>query len=164
MSEQISITPQQHQKIIEYLDEARSKHMHLLYICIAGSVLLALPGLMLLGGYGGNRYSLLAGIGWFVSIVGTVILLLTGYQRVFGSNAPINQFKQHNYSCERITVSQLSGSEGRPPYLVTDSLGKQYVCPVYLEMKAMRQGGTAIGIYLSGSTNFVVHDASADTF
>ena len=164
MSQQITITPQQHQKILEYLDEARSKHMNMLYVCIAGSVLLALPGLMLLGGYGGNRYSLLAGVAWFGCLIGTLLLVITGYQKVFGANAPINLIKQHNYSCGKITVSQCSGSEGRPPYLVTDALGKQYICPIYLEFKALRPGGTAVAVYLPGGTSFAVHDASADAF
>lgn len=164
MEQKATITEQQRQKIIEYLDEARSKHMHLLYICIAGSVLLALPGLMLLGGYGGNRYSMAAGLLWYVCLAGLVVLFLTGWKKKFGPQASISQLKQNNYSCQLIAVSQLSGSEGRPPYLVTDSLGKQYVCPVYLEFKQLRQGGTAVGIYLPDGTCLAVHNTADDTY
>lgn len=158
-----NITEQQYQKVLQYLDEARSKHMHLMYLSVGGSVLLALPGLMLLRGIPGSMYETLAGMLWFVCLIGTVILVLTGYQKKFGSNAPISMFKQRNFSCESITVSQLSGSEGRPPYLVHDSLGKQYICPVYLEFKQLRQGGKAIGIYLPDGTCLAVHDTAEDT-
>lgn len=164
MNNQANITEQQREKIVEYLDEARSKHMHLLYVCVAGSVLFLLPGLMLLGGYGGNRYSVAAGAAWFLCIIGTVVLFLTGYQKKFGKAAPIEQMKQHNFSCERITIAQLSDSMGKPPYLISDSLGKQYVCPIYLEFKQLQRGGNAIGIYLPDGTCFAVHDTSEDTY
>lgn len=164
MNNQANITEQQCQKVIEYLDEARSKHMHLLYVCVAGSILLLIPGLMVLGGYGGSRESVLAGYAWFLCVGGAIVLFLTGYQKKFGSRAPIAQMKQRNFSCERIQIAQLSGSEGRPPYLATDSLGKQYVCPIYLEFKQLRQGGDAIGIYLMDGTCFVVHDTANDTY
>lgn len=164
MNNQANITEQQLQKIIEYLDEARSKHMHLLYVCIAGAVLFLLPGLMLLGGYGGNRYSYLAGIAWVLCVVGGIVLFLTGNQKKFGKGAPIERMKQRNFSCEYITVSQLSDSMGKPPYLVSDSLGKQYICPIYLEFKQLRRGGNAIGIYLTDGTCFAVHDTAEDTY
>lgn len=164
MNERITITEEQYRKLLEYLDEVRSKHMNKLYLCIAGSVLLAVPGLMLLFGYGGGRYVALAGLGWIGSLAGTVILLVTGYQKVFGSNAPITHFKQRNYSCGKITISQLSDSAGRPPYLVSDTLGKQYVCPVFLEFKAMRRGGTATSVILPDGTAFAVHDADSSSY
>lgn len=164
MNNRVTITELQYQKALQYLDDARSKHLHLMYISVGGSVLLASPGLMLLGGIPGDRYMTLAGMMWFACLIGTVILFLTGYQRKFGRNSTYAQFKERHYSCEMITIDQLSGSEGRPPYLVTDQLGKQYICPVYLEFKQLRQGGNAIGIYLMDGTCLVMHDTAEDTY
>lgn len=155
------ITPVQKQKLIEYLEEKRSKHMNLMYICIAGSVLLFLPGLSLFASNYGNIYSNLAGCLWIVCVVGLVILLLTGYQKHFGGNSAISCAKRGAYSCAPITVGTVSGNEGRPPYLLSDSMGNQYICPVYMEFKYMRTGSTAVGVTLVNGMRFAFSEATA---
>lgn len=150
----LTITDEQQRKLLEYLDEARSKHMHMLYLCIAGDVLCAIPGIMLLAGISASRYTDLAGILWFASIIGTVVLFLTGYRKVFGSGCAYDQVKQKNYYCEEVTISQRSGGEGKPPYLVSDQRGKQLICPVYLEFKALQIGSRALAVNLPNGTSF----------
>ena len=161
---QTQITSQQQQKLVEYLDEARSKHMHLIYICIAGAVLLFLPGLSLLtAGEFSNLYVSVAGFFWIVSIIGLVILLLTGYQKYFGGNSAISCAKRGAYSCAPITVSSVSGSEGRPPYLLNDSAGNQYICPVYIEFKYLHAGSMAIGVTLVNGMRFAFCEPGANS-
>ena len=156
---QTQITAHQQQKLVEYLDEARSKHMHMLYICVAGSVLLLLPGLSLFTGFG-NMYSNLAGVLWILSVIGLVILLVTGYQKYFGGNCAYSCAKRGAYSCGEITVSTVSGSEGRPPYLLNDAAGNQYICPVYMEFKTMHAGCTAIGVTLINGMRFAFSESN----
>ncbi|MBR3045909.1 MAG: hypothetical protein IKI45_15680 [Oscillospiraceae bacterium] len=157
-----AITENQKRKILEYLDDARSKHLHMLYLCIAGDVLLFLPGIAIFSGFA-NRYVTLAGALWFICLIGTAILLLTGWNRVFGSNSAYARMQRNEYSCEYITVSTTSDSAGRPPYLLNDSLGQQYVCPIFVEFKLLHAGSRAIGIYLNDGTRFAVHDTAGDT-
>ena len=157
MDTQARITNHQKEQIVQYLDEARSKHLHLLYICIAGAVLFAVPGLMILGGYQVGGYAGLAGICWFLCLIGGVILFLTGYNKKFGSKSPYNQVKSGSYTCELITISEKSGSEGKPPYLANDTKGRQFVCPVYLEFKHLQVGQQAVGVELVDGTSFVMN-------
>ncbi len=150
---EVNITEQQHQKLLQYLDEARGKFMNMLYICIGGSVLLCLPGLTLFNGFG-TRYSRMAGILWYVALIGLIVLLVTGYPKYLGSNSAYACAKRRAYFCTPITISNVSGSEGRPPYLLNDTMGNQYVCPVYLEFKSFRSGGGAIGVTLTNGTRY----------
>ncbi len=149
-----NITEQQHQKLIQYLEDARGKHMNLLYISIAGSVLLFFPGMSLLSGFG-NLYSTLAGVLWIVCVIGLVVLLATGYQKYFGGNSAYACAKRRAYSCAAITVGNVSGSEGRPPYLLNDAMGNQYISPIYMEFKTFRSGGSAIGVTLVNGMRYV---------
>lgn len=160
---EVTITEQQHQKLVQYLDDARGKHMNLMYLCIAGSVLLFLPGVTLLTGFG-NVYVTLAGVGWFCCIIGLVILFLTGYQKHFGSNSAYSCAKRRAYSCSSITVSTVSGSEGRPPYLLNDTLGMQYISPVYMEFKKFHAGGTAIGVTLINGMRYAFAEPETDIY
>ena len=173
MTQKANITEEQYQKITEFLDDLRSKHLHKLYVSIAGSVLLALPGFATLASlqfsekvgiktHFGNIFSDLAFFVWLFSLGAMIVLLLTGYQKTFGPQALINRFKRMEYTCAYITVGQLSGSEGRPPYLMKDAGGTDYYVPLYLDFKQMKPGGPAIGIYMvSGGERFAVSLPSA---
>ena len=176
MRPRAGLTEVQFQRIVDFLEEERSKHMHKMYVSVGGSILLAIPGLVTLSsiqysqkvgmtGHAGNRFSDLAFFLWLVCVGATVVLFLTGFQKKFGNMALINRFKREEFTCERITVSGISGGEGRPPYLMRDTNGTDYYVPVYLEYKEMKPGAPAIGIYMtSGGERFAVHDASTDTF
>lgn len=164
MYERPEITENQKQKLIEYLDEARSKHMHLMYIAIAGSVLLFIPGMGMLAavvspnaaGFYAYRGTAVFAV-WLICVIGLVVLFLTGYQKKFGSRAPISCIKRGEFTCEYAEIAQLSDIQGRPPYLMTDILGTQYVVPNYLECKQMRIGMRVIGIY-AGEYRFAMMD------
>ena len=170
------LTETQFQHIIEYLEEERSKHMQKLYVSVGGSILLAIPGFVTLSslqyakkvgmtGHAGNRFSDAAFLAWLVCVGATIVLFLTGYQKKFGKMALINRFKREEFTCEYITVGGISGSEGRPPYLMRDTNGVDYYVPVYLEFKQMKPGASAIGIYMAtGSERFAVHDTAMDTY
>lgn len=158
-----SITDEQHRKILEYLDEARSKHMNMLYLCIAGDVLLLLPGVTLFKGYG-NIYSMLAGALWYFCLIGTAILLLTGWNKKIGSNSAYARMQRREYSCEYITVSTTSDSAGRPPYLLNDARGQQYICPIFMEFKLLHAGSRAVGVCLNDGTRFAVHDSANGSY
>ncbi|MBP0967372.1 MAG: hypothetical protein J5722_07045 [Oscillospiraceae bacterium] len=174
MTRKAELREDQYQRIIEFLDEQRSKFMHKLYISIGGSVLLAVPGMVTLSniqyskavgmdGHAGNRSSDAAFYLWVICVIVTIVLLLTGFQNKFGARALINRFKRREFTCEFVTVGQLSGGEGRPPYLMKDSLGTDYYVPVFLDYKQLKPGGPAIGIYMtSGGERFAVHDPSQD--
>lgn len=148
-----NITEQQYQKLLQYLDESRSKHMTLMYICIGGTVLDFLPGITMFSGFG-NVYVTLAGFLWICCVIGLIVLFLTGYQKHFGGNSSYSCVKRRAYSCAPITISTVSGSEGRPPYLLNDSLGLQYVSPVYMEFRKFRAGSNAIGLTLINGKRF----------
>ena len=174
MTHKAELREDQYQRIIEFLDEQRSKFMHKLYISIGGPVLLAVPGIITLSnmayskrvgmsGHVGNRTSDAAFYVWVICVVATVILFITGYQSKFGPRALINRFKRREFSCEFVTVGQLSGGEGRPPYLMKDSLGTDYYVPVFLDYKQLKIGGPAIAVYMtSGGERFAVHDPAAE--
>lgn len=174
MTRRAELREDQYQRIIEFLDEQRSKFMHRLYVSIGGTVLLAIPGLVTLSNmaysknvgmsaHAGNRYSDAAFYLWVICAVATVILLITGYQSKFGSRALINRFKRREFTCEFVTVGQLSGGDGRPPYLMKDTLGTDYYVPVFLDYKQMKPGLTAIAVYMTtGGERFAVHDTYND--
>lgn len=162
MNEKARITNHQKEQIVQYLDEARSKHMHLLYIAIGGGVLCAVPGIMLLNGFSGNFYSSIAGLFWYICLIGGAVLFFTGYNKKFGPKSPYSMVKSGNYTCELITVSQKSGSEGRPPYLVSDQRGRQFICPVYLEFKHIQVGQQAVGVELIDGTSYVMNIPTDD--
>lgn len=165
MYERPEITETQKQKLIEYLDEARSKHMHMMYIAIAGTVLFFIPGIGVLGEllspndtlFVMPRSSIYFAV-WIICVIMLAVLFLTGYQKKFGSHAPISCIKRGEYTCEYAEIAQLSDIQGRPPYLMTDMLGNQYVVPVYLECKQMRIGMRVIGVY-AGNERFAMMDA-----
>lgn len=170
-----NITEDQYNKLIAYLEDARGRHMNMLYASIAGSVILTVPGLIVLGsiqynrnlgmtGYAGNRSTDFVFILWLFCLAATVVLFLTGFQRKFGSQCPLSRVKRREFTCENITVGQLSTSEGKPPYLMMDSLGTSYVCPIFLEYKQLKTGMPAIGIFLADGTRFAVHNAALDTY
>ena len=174
MTRKAELRGDQYERIIEFLDEQRSKFMHRLYISMGGTVLLAVPGIMTLSNmayakkvgmssHAGNRASDAAFYVWVICVVATIILLITGYQSKFGTRALINRFKRREFSCEFVTVGQLSGGEGRPPYLMKDSLGTDYYVPVFLDYKQLKIGGPAIAVYMtSGGERFAVHDPAAE--
>lgn len=170
------LTETQFQRIIDFLDEERSKYLHKMYISIGGTILLAIPGLVTLSnmqyskavgmdGHAGNRFSDAAFILWVLCAVTSVVLFFSGYQSKFGPRALINRFKRQEFTCDYVTVAMLSGGEGRPPYLMKDMLGTDYYVPVFLDYKQMKPGSTAIAVYMtSGGERFAVHDTSADTY
>ena len=164
MNTQVNLTESQYQHLLEALDEERSKFMNLLYFSVGGSILLLIPGIMVVTGRGGGIYVSIAGVLWLLCVVMAVVLLITGYQKKFGSNCPHSQLKNRNYTCERIHVASKSGAEGRPPYLLTDVMGNQFVCPIYMEFKYIRQGGSAIGVFFPSGGRYAVHDPSGDTY
>ena len=168
-----NLTEDQFNKIINFMEEARAKHMQKLYVSVGGSILLAIPGLITLSsiqsskaaglsGHFGNLWSDAAFVLWLICLGATVVFFLTGYQKQFGSQCQLNRFKRHEFSCEHITVGELSGSEGKPPYLMKDSFGSDYICPVYLEFKQLKVGGPAIGVYLTGGERYAVHNPAND--
>ena len=169
-----SITEEQYEKIHAFLDELRSKHLHKMYISIGGSILLTIPGLITLSsiqysekigmeGHAGNRFSDAAFLLWLLCLGATVVLFLTGYLKQFGSQAVVNRFKRREFSCTYVRVGQMSGSEGRPPYLMKDAGGTDYYVPLYLDFKRMKPGETAIGIFMtSGGERFAVSIPSED--
>ena len=161
------IQENQRQKLIQYLSEARSKYMYLLYIAAGGSILFLLPALqsisvmqvtrdLLPEGYAsrGSTYLYI----WILFVIIFAALFLMGFQRKFGKNAPINCIRRNDFTCEYVTVSQLSDIQGRPPYLMTDTLGTQFVVPVFLECKQMRIGMQVIGIYAADGSRFAMLD------
>ncbi|MCQ2407496.1 MAG: hypothetical protein MJ065_03080 [Oscillospiraceae bacterium] len=164
MTTQVNLTESQYQHLLAALDEERSKFMNLLYISAGGSILLLLPGIMSLSGRGGGLYVSAAGALWLICAIMTAVLLITGYQKKFGSNCPYSQLKNRNYTCELIQVTAKSGAEGRPPYLLTDVMGNQFVCPIYMEFKYIQPGGNAIGVFLQSGGRYAVHDPSNDTY
>ncbi len=174
MTAKAGLTEDQYQKIITFLDELRSKHMHKMYVSIGGSILLTIPGLITLSSlqysdklnmeqHAGNLFSDAAFILWLICLGATLVLFLTGYQKYFGSRALVNRFKRQEFSCTFVKVGQMSGSEGRPPYLMKDTAGTDYYVPLYLDFKQMKPGETAVGIFMTGGgERFAVSIPSSD--
>lgn len=160
MNTQVNLTEDQYRHLLDALEDERGKFMNLLYFSIGGSILLFLPGIMTVTGRGSGIYVQAAGVLWALCVVMAVVLFIMGYQKKFGSNCPHSQLKNRNYTCELIKVASKSGSEGRPPYLLTDVMGNQFVCPIYLEFKYIQVGGNAIGVFFPSGGRYVVHDSS----
>ena len=157
MYERPEITVSQKAKLAAYLDEVCSSHMHKMYVAIAGTILFLIPGIIVLAEFiiGADKgfdasYFRENGyfLAWIVSVGALVYLFLTGYQRKFGKNSLVNRVRRGEYTCEYIIIAQISDIQGKPPYLLLDTLGNQYVVPNYLECKQMRIGMRAVGLYV----------------
>ena len=133
MNTQVNLTESQYQHLLEALDEERSKFMNLLYFSVGGSILLLIPGIMVVTGRGGGFYVSIAGVLWLLCVVMAVVLLIHNVAIVYAAILCIGFFSAGGALQTGLGVVQMfnPGPKGRNTGIYYTFMGAaSYLIPV----------------------------------
>ena len=171
MYEQPQITEDQRMYLLHYLDDRRSKAVIRMMCAGALALLLFIPAMMDASELFQRQILFFEPTGtskgitglsfvWAGSVGVLIASLASGWQRDYGSCAPINEVRRCAFSCCEIEISTKGEDRATPPYKVIDRAGFEYVCPVYLDFKHAMPGDRLIGIITESGHRYAIAEGS----
>ncbi len=155
--------------LLQYVSERRYSFMMMLYLSLAGSLLL-LPlaiydfkNLVNPGYYGysyryrRNRSGYIL-IFWIMCIASFIVSFIRGIGKTFGMNSDFDCLKNQKYAFGTMILGGKKHDAAKHPYYVSDRDGNEYCCPIFLDYKNAKFGDEMFCIILDNGTRYALCD------